>query len=946
MSKSLLNDSSSSGYKKLLSYQVIPKYYLLSGERDIIILYFSMGLGKTISSLHIVNNYLTRASVTSIIKIFIPNFSRINYNNIFVIGSWQTSSQMENDLNKNLLNNDDDIASLLHQRINFYGYQSFFNFIFGKDINQDINALLQMYDRNEIEIPLDVEGKIRDSIIIVDEMQRLYNSSTGLNSYGFTFLVLSKLVKTFNMKIVYLSGTIVNLNTLELIDIINICTNEYLHRNDFATKIEDVNGNAVRYMNEIYYDKIADRLSNIIMYKINEDINKYTLIKLKLSDNHIYNNVGTFNRIFIYVSNNVDENTVQLLYSPPTNVLPAVIHVGVDLINKDMSLYSLKMQGNQLKNFTKDENISEDQIDESLSNNNINIFDAFLPLKSEWNAMGIYKDHSVYTGKFLDISTIKKYSIVGDEIFKICFNNALRNEKTAVYHQKVNTFGLLQYAEILKYNGFVPYGEKHNKNSLCKKCGHKFYEHSLNIDDKLKLRICNNFIPITYGILYGDLSQTTRDELLEGIYNNPNNLYGDQMTIVFLSDIAYYGISLLNTNNLIVASPVTSISKWKQIYARIVRLRSHSLLPPEKRYCKIYTFIVKSGKENIKKNRYYNYYNNKVIHDIQITKFNNIMKDKSVLTRILNGSEVLKVDYEIYINDLKREIKHIINMLNNKNVLTEVWNMGTLIKTIQSMNYASYIDFSLIPKSVIQSLITEMYRNNIYKINNNIVFKYNNLNNKVDNMNIIPFYNLQNIQIEYEKNVQSLINRLNTKMLLPAKSILLQTIINVHKNNYRSLGKIVEFWDEIYEIGDEYYDDDETNYIYNHSTKNRSRNKLTGFYYKENIILKDGTVKPIHYEFITPDMKNIKRIYRISSFGLMTKTFYNVVNIVDIIDHVADGRKTKKGINCASYDITKIKEVKLSESSKLNKCIELLPKICEYQYEHPDIKLVYTPFEK
>ena len=199
MSKSLLNDSSSSGYKKLLSYQVIPKYYLLSGERDIIILYFSMGLGKTISSLHIVNNYLTRASVTSIIKIFIPNFSRINYNNIFVIGSWQTSSQMENDLNKNLLNNDDDIASLLHQRINFYGYQSFFNFIFGKDINQDINALLQMYDRNEIEIPLDVEGKIRDSIIIVDEMQRLYNSSTGLNSYGFTFLVLSKLVKTFNI---------------------------------------------------------------------------------------------------------------------------------------------------------------------------------------------------------------------------------------------------------------------------------------------------------------------------------------------------------------------------------------------------------------------------------------------------------------------------------------------------------------------------------------------------------------------------------------------------------------------------------------------------------------------------------------------------------------------------------------------------------------------------
>ena len=137
-------------------------------------------------------------------------------------------------------------------------------------------------------------------------------------------------------------------------------------------------------------------------------------------------------------------------------------------------------------------------------------------------------------------------------------------------------------------------------------------------------------------------------------------------------------------------------------------------------------------------------------------------------------------------------------------------------------------------------------------------------------------------------------------MLLPAKSILLQTIINVHKNNYRSLGKIVEFWDEIYEIGDEYYDDDETNYIYNHSTKNRSRNKLTGFYYKENIILKDGTIKPIHYEFITPDMKNIKRIYRISSFGLMTKTFYNVVNIVDIIDHVADGRKTKKGINCAS----------------------------------------------
>ena len=128
---SLTNFNTDKNHEKLYYYQVIPKYYLGSGS-NIIIIYYSMGFGKTLSALHIINNHIVNTSVTSIIHNFLPSFEGTS-NNVYVVASWQTKNQIDNDIKRNILHNDKLLIDSLPDRMDVMGYQAFYNFIFGRD---------------------------------------------------------------------------------------------------------------------------------------------------------------------------------------------------------------------------------------------------------------------------------------------------------------------------------------------------------------------------------------------------------------------------------------------------------------------------------------------------------------------------------------------------------------------------------------------------------------------------------------------------------------------------------------------------------------------------------------------------------------------------------------------------------------------------------------------
>ena len=200
----------------------------------------------------------------------------------------------------------------------------------------------------------------------------------------------------------------------------------------------------------------------------------------------------------------------------------------------------------------------------------------------------IYLSSGVYTGRGLLYPELKNYSAIGAEMVRLCLYNTLRGEKVICYHDKIAKGGLKQYIEFLKVNGYIEYSTPMKNDTRCLKCGLTLSEHT----DKTT----HSFSPMCYAVLSGEITENQRNKITE-IWNNPNNLTGEVISVLMISSVAAAGVSFYNTTNLIILNKISNMSKWKQICGRIVRTASHSLLPQSKRIAKIYTMTVHAPSE-------------------------------------------------------------------------------------------------------------------------------------------------------------------------------------------------------------------------------------------------------------------------------------------------------------------------------------------------------------
>ena len=138
---------------------------------------------------------------------------------------------------------------------------------------------------------------------------------------------------------------------------------------------------------------------------------------------------------------------------------------------------------------------------------------------------------------------------------------------------------------------YLMYGKEPKKNTICRHCGKKYSEHNN--------KTCH-FVPVYYHYLIGEQKEKEREFIVNNIYNNPNNLYGDLITILLISDVAYAGVSLLNTNNLVILSRVSNLAKIEQIQSRIRRFNSHEKLPKNKRFVNFYILGIPGSYEYYK----------------------------------------------------------------------------------------------------------------------------------------------------------------------------------------------------------------------------------------------------------------------------------------------------------------------------------------------------------
>lgn len=617
---------------------------------------------------------------------------------------------------------------------------------------------------------------------------------------------------------------------------------------------------------------------------------------------------------------------------------PTEIRVGNTLLDDNFNLMKLNAEGYQLKAMI---NTSKSLDSDDEDNDKLSVFDAGFPPMSEWKKNGIHVDgDNLYTGEFLQYENIGKFSAVGKFIIKLCLNNAFNNEKTILYHNKLSNFGLLQYGKILEENGFVRRGFDVTNTSVCRLCHHTYEKH---------MKSCPHFEPMYFEFLHGAQKPSERQYITNQIYNHPNNLYGELISVLLISDVAYAGVSFMNTNNLAILTRVPNISKVAQIMARIVRFKSHLSLPDNRKFAKFYILGVSDGTGYIE-----SYYKMRILNQQNIDKFIKTLVPKSVGYMLLNNP----TDYVFTKNEQKRiaslvyddgkEILENITDVLVKSVHLNFWSLDRLTERIRSKQIAiSYLDLSIFPKEFIQYYVLqnpnfETFKfadDNQYYIRNK---GFSNTNEIVNNKKIM----FENIKAEYNEAIEDYKQMIEfSKSTVKQRQFFIKLMeLLTTLNDYSPLVKWKYFWDVfVFWNASEYYENDETNFLSNHSTKHRSVNKIKGTYWQNRIILKDGSYKSIEKTFVNSnELQDLHMVFHIEpTVGLKIIFFQTHKEVTD------DIRFNQRGKDCwisVNKDITHYYKIK--SKSPIEKCADLLPKLCDGQLANNKEKFVVTPFEK
>ena len=986
----------------LRHYQVLPKYYFLSQSRiNTLVCVMNMGTGKTALAIYMFLDYINKYRKSQFIDdtIDVPNDSHmstilVRKPNVYFIGSWNSAFACKQDLLNSAFDfYDNDVLTKLKELlnssnpanveegrrykqyllrdtvkyINFIGYQSFVNLLFPnlfQKLMQDPELLIDQWKAGTLSIDKSILEDFRDCFIVVDEMQRLY-STRGLNSYGVSIMVLHKYANEYNMRFLFLTGTIINTILPEFTCVANIISddNKFIEFTEWTTK---------RNIRSEY-----DR-SDMFIYEIKKN-----------KSQEIYDLLSP--RMFFYTPDSDDErsdptlskcnvpsylaidNGLKYLTFPNKENYPQEVQVGNCIIDKDrMIVIKCKVQGIQADRYAEYlktaslETSFDDQMSGTLSNSSgdngkkILPQDAGFPLnEKEWHRHGIVRVDNLFHGSFLDIENIKNYSVVGYYMYKYALANALKQEKTIIYHIRLNGFGLYQYGEILEYNGFVRYESSVKNSSLCMNCGKPFSKHSLPLNEKLKEKVCQTFQPIVYSYLTGDINQTDRDDLVNNVYNSPQNADGHIINLLFVSDVAYSGISFLNTNNIFVLSRIPNISKWRQICARIIRNKSHSLI--KNKQAKIWTFIVYHEDEP-EMSFGERYYKLRLLYDESVNKFLTGISRRSIGQTILNNPELYKMNtnesirfHELLTNDLKRALKTVLNeIFKDKSC---VWELNSLIERIQSTTTSiTPVNMTNLPRDYILKFIFNS-RLNIFKYAKPIngvskIYVSRNIEPEEQSINqIITFGQIQSVMYE-KKSIRIFIDMLYKPDDYNKKIRIIGQLIKMTEKNLKVLSPIDIFWQVNFDIHNEYYPDDEVNFFKNHTPSNRDPGKAVGIYCNDSIIFRDGTKKLIKFKFIEkiPGWRSKRYIFAITPFK-KTETSPFLLHILfepQVKRIVKDLRKAERPVQCSTTTLKRLGEEfpQLKNSPEKTWCRDVIGIISKYQYEHPNEKGCYSPFEK
>lgn len=390
------------------------------------------------------------------------------------------------------------------------------------------------------------KNALENSLLIIDEAHNLFNAIT--NGAKNATALYDLIMKTRNIKIIFLTGTPIINDPFELVPCFNMCRG--------LMEMKDLKNKNKQFTTLFSEDR--DDFENFFI-----DREKKTIKNKEKFSNRIFGLTSYYGDL--YFSEEGDKKGFP-------KELPIIVE-NIHMSETQFAVYIVARQAEleETKRVYKGQNARFSSSSGGNSTYRVKtrqISNYAIPDYALGPVRGM-KSRKKFINKIKleDLLDLQKYSPKFDKI--ISNINKRNGQPGIVYSQFVSGEGLAIFAKVLEAKG---------------------YKNALNNDDNdngFDIKEKNNR---SYAMLSGEISPDERDRIIKK-FNSKDNIDASKIQILLLSSAVAEGIDLKRVRHVHIMEPFWNYARINQVKTRAIRYESHIDLPVNEQNVQIYIYL-------------------------------------------------------------------------------------------------------------------------------------------------------------------------------------------------------------------------------------------------------------------------------------------------------------------------------------------------------------------
>jgi hypothetical protein len=561
--KNLLESEHFDDTQFLKYHQFLVKEYFIKSNRRGILVCHGVGQGKTPLAF----------SITNYVRRFMPE------RRILILLSKSLENNFRLTIHKGLKHEytNDEIEDIIAKYYKFISLNA--SNMYKKMENADKTEEEMQYEKKLEEFNEEIirESSLENCLLVIDEAHNLFNSITNGSKNAVQLYDL--IMKTKNLRLIFLSGTPIINDPFELVACFNMLAGYISHSSKDKTRDKGKNSSFARGKNSKHNESNGDQLT--LFSESTEEFEEYFVDK----GNYTIKNREKFeNRIFGLTSyyGNIYFNTAKGREHFPRELPDIVekIHMSTEQFAEYMSARQAEIDEGKAKGksrkklgrFSSGGSGSSTYRVRTRQISNFRIPDYALGPPRGKKA----REKFISRIRKEDLLNLEVNSPKMEKIYKNIKKHA--NSPGIVYSQFVSGEGLALFGKVLEANGYRNYNRIFNMDDI---------HSSSNMDENESK---SPGAVRQYAILSGDVLPEDRQKIIN-IFNEYSNRDGSKIHVLLLSGAVAEGIDLKRGRHGHIMEPYWNYGRISQIKGRLVRFMSHDDLPEDQRNVQFYIYL-------------------------------------------------------------------------------------------------------------------------------------------------------------------------------------------------------------------------------------------------------------------------------------------------------------------------------------------------------------------